>query len=265
MQIEDHPLGTKERRLAIAQKIDACLKAKRLQRKILVLDSLPLTTVEKVFQGEFTEKTLRKIEVILDTTFAPGGATYINPGEAPRELGSYTLSTVEHLQGDYLAVRPLFDKTRCLNAYIIRIAWDPAQARLVFTEHSRPDQRHTQHGDVSVGFGSQFWNLVSMHLGSVRVTTLSLPAGDGLCRGLIATVSNPKGNVLIPAAAPMFLRRLRDGEQPDVGYITADAPAYAEYQSILEGVIAEDFGSLVPPPTLSPTERRQGMTLVKPE
>jgi hypothetical protein len=265
MQIDDHPLGTKDRRQAIAQKIDAYLKAKGLQRKKLVNDFLPLTTLEKVFQGEFSEKTLRKIEVLLDTTFAPGGATYTNPGEAPQELGSYTLSMVDALQGDYLAVRPLFDQTRCLNAYIIRIAWDPAQARLVFTEHNRPDERHTQHGDVSIAFGSRFWNLVSMHMGSIRVTTLFLPMGDGLCRGLIATISNPRGNVLLPAAAPMFLKRLAEGERPDVGYITADAPAFAEYQSILESVIAEDYGCLVPPPTLSPTERRQGMTLVKPE
>jgi hypothetical protein len=134
---------------------------------------------------------------------------------------------------------------------------------LRFEELSRPDAKYTQHGVVYVPFGTPFINLVSTHLGNLRTVLLSLPDREGIARGLITTLSNPKGTIYVPVAAPIFLKRLAQGEQPELGFIRPESEAYAGYLSLLSSVVIDEYGRFVPVPPL-PTDRRRVIAAVKP-
>ena len=105
--------------------------------------------------------------------------------------------------------------------------------------------------------------MVSTHLGNLRTVLLSLPDNDGMCRGLITTLSNPKGTLYTPVAAPVFLRLLNKGEQPDVGFIKPDSASYGAYLDILTSVVSDEFGRFVPAPS-APAERRRAVATTKP-
>jgi hypothetical protein len=142
----------------------------------------------------------------------------------------------------------MFTHPTNLNAYIMRIAWDRTVPSLCFEELSRPDFKYAQKGTVYVPFGTPFINLVSTHLGNMRTVLLSLPDREGICRGLITTLSNPKGTMYTPVAAPIFLKRLAQGEQPELGFITPEHKAYVDYLTILASVVADEYGRFVPAP-----------------
>jgi hypothetical protein len=166
---------SKNERLAIATAIQHHLDAHGLARKDLIRDYLSKSTIDKLFQGEFSERTLTKIEAILKISLTS------KPGEddqAPGQFGGYTLHAVEYMQGDYLCVRPMFTHPTNLSAYIIRIVWDRTVPSLCFEELSRPDFKYAQKGAVYVPFGTPFINLVSTHLGNLRTVLLSLPDRD---------------------------------------------------------------------------------------
>jgi hypothetical protein len=78
---------------------------------------------------------------------------------------------------------------------------------------------------------------------------LSHPDHNGVCRGIISTLSNPKGAIYIPVAAPIFLRRLKAGETPETGVITRKSAAYAAHVKELATVAAEEYGVFVAVPT----------------
>lgn len=253
-------LQTKSQRLAIAAAIQHHLDAHGLSRKDLIRDYLSKSTIDKVFQGEFSERTLTKIEAILNISLT---SKHAEEDQAPSQVGGYAFAAVEHLQGDYLCVRPLFSNPANLNAYIIRIAWDRAAPSLRFEELSRRDLKYAQKGTVYVPFGTPFLNLVSTHLGNLRTVLLSLPDSDGICRGIISTLSNPKGTMYTPVAAPIFLRRLAKGEQPEIGFIKPESEAYGAYVNVLASVVADEFGLFVPVPP-APADRRRPLTAAKP-
>jgi hypothetical protein len=62
-------LGSKEDRKAIASAIQRHLDAIGLARKDLIREHLSKSSIEKLFQGDFTERTLNKVEGILKTSF----------------------------------------------------------------------------------------------------------------------------------------------------------------------------------------------------
>jgi hypothetical protein len=253
-------LQTKAQRLAIATAIQHHLDAHGLSRKDLIREYLSKSSIDKVFQGEFSERTLTKIEAILNISLT---AKHAEDEQAPSQVGGYALQAVDHLQGDYLCVRPLFTQPVNLNAYFIRIAWDRAVPSLRFEELSRRDAKYTQKGTVYVPFGTPFINLVSTHLGNLRTVLLSLPDGDGICRGIISTLSNPKGTMYTPVAAPIFLRRLAKSEQPEIGFIKPENECYVDYLNILTSVMTDEFGLFVPAPP-APADRRRTVAAVKP-
>ena len=259
MSEDQGSLQTKSQRLAIAAAIQHHLDAHGLARKDLIRDYLSKSTIDKLFQGEFSERTLTKIEAILNIALTPKHA---EDDQAPSQIGGYTLQAVDYLQGDYLCVRPLFTDPTNLNAYLIRISWDGATRSLRFEELSRRDAKYAQKGTVYIPFGTPFLNLVSTHLGNLRTVLLSLPDGEGVCRGLITTLSNPKGTMYTPVAAPVFLRRLAANEQPEVGFIKPDSASYAPYLDVLASVVADEFAGFVPAP--APSDRRRAVAAVKP-
>ena len=76
----------------------------------------------------------------------------------------------------------------------------------------------------------------------MRTILLSLPDSDDMMRGIISTLSNPKGSIHIPVAAPIILRKLRPAEEPELGVIPPNHRRYGEYQSWLASVLTEEFG-----------------------
>jgi hypothetical protein len=247
-------LGSKQDKKAIASAIQRHLDANGLARKDLIREHLSKSSIEKLFQGDFTERTLNKVEGILKTTFQR--QPNVRDDTAAKSVGGYVFDAVENLQGDYLCVRPMFANPANFNAYLISISWSDQQKCLVFEEKSRFDGKYRQVGTVYIPFGTSFMNLVSSSAGNVRTVLLSLPDTEDMMRGIISTLSNPKGSIYIPVAAPIVLRKLRAGEEPEFGVIAPDNRRYGEYQSWLATVLTEEFGIFaVPQP---PAQRKSG-------
>src|SRR5215218_532700 len=127
-------LGSKPDKKTIASAIQRYLDANGLARKDLIREHLSKSSIEKLFQGDFTERTLNKVEGILKTSFQRPSAA---KDTAAKSVGGYVFDAVEYLQGDYLCVRPMFANTASFNAYLITIAWSDEQNCLVFEEKSR--------------------------------------------------------------------------------------------------------------------------------
>jgi hypothetical protein len=252
-------LGSKQDRKAIANTIQRHLDAIGLARKDLIREHLSKSSIEKLFQGDFTERTLNKVEGILKTSFQRQPKA--REDTAAKSVGGYVFDAVEYLQGDYLCVRPMFANPANFNAYLISITWSDAQKCLVFEEKSRFDGKYRQIGTVYIPFGTAFMNLVSSSAGNVRTILLSLPDSEDMMRGIISTLSNPKGSIYIPVAAPIVLRKLRAGEEPELGVIARDNRRYAEYQSWLTTVLTEEFGIFAVP---QPSAQRKSGRVAKP-
>src|SRR5476649_141308 len=237
-------LGSKPDKKAIASAIQRYLDANGLARKDLTREHLSKSSIEKLFQGDFTERTLNKIEGVLKTSFQRPSAI---KETAAKSVGGYVFDAVEYLQGDYLCIRPMFANPANFNAYLVTISWSDQRKCLVFEEKSRFDGKYRQQGTVHIPFGTSYMNLVSASAGNVRTILLSLPDSDDMMRGIISTLSNPKGSVYIPVAAPIVLRKLRKAEEPELGIIAEHHRRYGEYQSSLATVLTEEFGIFAVP------------------
>jgi hypothetical protein len=251
---QETALGSKPDKKAIASAIQRYLDANGLARKDLIREHLSKSSIEKLFQGDFTERTLNKVEGILKTSFRKSSAG--RDDTADRSVGGYVFDAVEYLQGDYLCVRPMFANPANFNAYLVTISWNDERKCLVFEEKSRFDGKYRQKGTVHIPFGTAYMNLVSSSAGNVRTILLSLPDSDDLMRGIILTLSNPKGSVYIPVAAPIVLRKLRKAEEPELGVITENQRSHGEYQSSLATVLTEEFGIFAMPQP--PGQRKSG-------
>jgi hypothetical protein len=241
----DTSLGSKPDKKAIADAIQRYLDANGLARKDLIREHLSKSTIEKLFQGDFTDRTLNKVEGVLKTSFQRPSR---RQEAACKTVGAYVFEAVEYLQGDYLCVRPLFTNPSNLSAYLISIVWSNEQNCLVFEEKSRFDAKYRQVGTVYIPFGTSFMNLVSSAQGNVRTILLSLPDSESILRGIISTLSNPKGSIFIPVTAPIFLRKLRAAEEPELGKISPENRSYEEYRALLMTVLTEEFGIFAVPP-----------------
>jgi hypothetical protein len=251
---QETALGSKPDKKAIASAIQRYLDANGLARKDLIREHLSKSSIEKLFQGDFTERTLNKVEGILKTSFRKSSAG--RDDTADRSVGGYVFDAVEYLQGDYLCVRPMFANPANFNAYLVTISWSDERKCLVFEEKSRFDGKYRQKGTVHIPFGTAYMNLVSSSAGNVRTILLSLPDSDDLMRGIMLTLSNPKGSVYIPVAAPIVLRKLRKAEEPELGVITENQRSHGEYQSSLATVLTEEFGIFAEPQP--PGQRKSG-------
>ena len=107
-------LGSKTDRKAIAGAIQRYLDANGLARKDLIREHLSKSSIEKLFQGDFTERTLNKVEGILKTSFQKAAA--VRQEAAAKSVGGYVFDAVDYLQGDYLCIRPMFANPANINA-----------------------------------------------------------------------------------------------------------------------------------------------------
>jgi hypothetical protein len=155
---------------------------------------------------------------------------------ADKALGGYSRANVEELEGRYVCFRATFANPNVINAYIVTIRWDMKQSCLAFEEEARADSTYTQRGQICIPDGKPFINLVTMDRGDIRLITLARPDNQGVARGLVLTLSNPRGMHFTPASAPVVLRRL--GEQiPQLGFVHPGTPDYDLYQEQLRQVL----------------------------
>lgn len=153
------------------------------------------------------------------------------------EIGGYTEESAKELEGRYVCFRPGFGDPGTITAYLVIIRWDRAHACLAFEEQSRPDGAHTQRGMVYLPNGKPFWSLVTVDKGSVRLLMVCRPV-EGIARGIILTLSTPRGAHFTPVAAPVVLRRLGE-ETPTLGFVRPDMPDYNLYYVQLISVVPD--------------------------
>jgi hypothetical protein len=192
---------------------------------------------------------------LLETSLPLGGLEPPVPSSsdsAAKNLGAYSRVNVEELEGSYVCFRPGFTVANLITAYLVVIRWDKAESCLMFEEQGRADASHTQKGRIYIPDGSPFINLMTIEKGAVRLITVSRPNEQEPARGLIMTLSNPRGMHFTPATAPIVLRRVA-GEIPRLGFLRPDSPDYESYRRELETVIPA-FGllSMVPRPAAEP-------------
>jgi hypothetical protein len=137
------------------------------------------------------------------------------------------------------------------------LRWDESESCLVFEEQGRADAAHTQKGHVYIPGEVEYVNFVTLEKGCIRVIIVSRLQKEGCSRGLILTLSNPAGSVYTPASAPVVLRRVKEGEIPQLGFIRPGLPGYDDYRDELETVVPA-FGLFAPP--LQVDAKRKVMT-----
>ncbi|TCM15688.1 helix-turn-helix protein [Novosphingobium sp. PhB165] len=223
---------------------------RRMSRQALAdMARISLSTLEKALAGKrpFTLATLLRIEEALGVNLRPGtipGTPAPLPGAgdvAPEALGAYARSAVAWLEGRYLTLRPSFGTPGSLFAYLTTIRWDSAKACLAFAESGRSDARFEQAGQVSMPNLSGHIYLVTNEQGQYRLAILSRPTIDGGLFGILTTLEVGKGSQLVPAAAPLALRKLAEGEDVALGLVTPEMPHFAPYREMLGRATDDDY------------------------
>jgi transcriptional regulator with XRE-family HTH domain len=223
---------------------------RRISRQALAdMARISLSTLEKALAGKrpFTLATLLRIEEALGVTLRTGGAP-AGAGTAgdiaPDTMGAYARSAVTWMEGRYLTLRPSFGTPGGLFAYLTTIRWVPEKACLGFAESGRSDSRFEQAGHVSMPNLSGHIYLVTNEQGQYRLAILSRPTIDGQLFGILTTLEVGSGSQLVPAAAPVALRKLAEGEEAPLGLVTADMPHFETYREMLARSTGADFARL---------------------
>ncbi|EQB15228.1 helix-turn-helix domain-containing protein [Novosphingobium lindaniclasticum] len=224
---------------------------RRISRQALAdMARISLSTLEKALAGKraFTLATLLRIEEALGVnlragTHAPAAAPHARD-VAPDTMGAYARSAVTWLEGRYLTIRPSFGTPGGLFAYLTTVRWVPEKACLGFAESGRSDSRFEQAGHVSLPNLSGHIYLVTNEQGQYRLAILSRPTIEGQLFGILTTLEVGSGSQLVPAAAPIALRKLADGEDAALGPVTAEMPHFAAYRDLLGRSTEGDFARL---------------------
>ncbi|KQM20390.1 helix-turn-helix domain-containing protein [Novosphingobium sp. Leaf2] len=237
----------------IAQRVREEIARRRISRQALAdMARISLSTLEKALAGKraFTLATVLRIEESLGIALRHGGSAAAatptaNGGDVAAEaMGAYARSAVSWLEGAYLTVRPSFSTPGGLFAYLTTIQWVEERACLGFAESGRSDSRFGQIGFVSLPNRSGHIYLVTNEQGQYRLAILSRPTIDGGLFGILTTLEVGHGSQLVPAAAPLALRRIAEGDDLPLGAITPDMPAFHNYRAMLDVAVDGDFARL---------------------
>ena len=241
---DDRDLPEEQSR-AIAARVREELARRRLSREQLAHDArISLSTLEKALSGRrpFTLATTVRLEEALHTPLRPSRAAAPSESEvAPDALGAYSHASVAWLEGEYLTLRPSFERKGSVYAYRTVIAWDRAAASLVFREADRLDPPFAQTGVVSLPSQSGHVYLVTNHHGQYRLVVLGRPTINGDLHGLVTTLRTV-GSQMFPVSAPVADALLAGVEgEPALGVIPPDHPAHAGYRQRLERTLSESY------------------------
>lgn len=186
------------------------------------------STIFRLLKGEYSTKTLRKVERALGID--PTDATALAATFARIEYGGYSRELYSYYEQSYVCVRPSFADADRLTVYPMSIAWDEDTGALVFRDQNKG---YEQSGVITVPTGTQFLHFVTLDRGSARlITAYHMPENDLVIRGMVMTFANPQGRKLQPAASPIVMFPLDDERdnavakalEGVVGLIAADDP-----------------------------------------
>lgn len=169
------------------------------------------STIFRLLKGDYSRKTLRKVEEALGLGPADGAA---RPAVAVADIryGGYLRELLGYYEGEYRCLRASFADRDRIILYPFRIAWSDEECALLF-EDGNPG--YEQSGVIAVPTGTQFLHFLTLSNGSARlITAYHVPPGERVIRGLILTFANPRGRELYPAAAPILMIRNPAGPDP---------------------------------------------------
>ena len=208
------------------------------QRTLAEKTLLGESTVFRLLRGEYTAKTLRKVEhaLGLEAERQP-----VAPLIADLRYGAYVRQLFSYYEGSYCCIRPGFTDLSKLVVYPIDISWSDKEQALIFADRNPGYQ---QAGVISVPVGAPFLYLVTLDRGSARqMTIFQAPEAEPVLKGLLTTLANPRGRELYPAAAPVLLIR-QAGEAacaarlpPDLnGVVDRGHSALASYAALIDAL-----------------------------
>ena len=229
----------------VAARIREELARRRWSREALAHQArISLSTLEKALAGRrpFTLATTVRLEEALGVALRPGRPAQAAPAPfAPEQLGHYTRPAVGWLEGDYLTIRPSFDRPGAVYAYRTAIRWDDEASALAFSENSRLDAAFTQSGAVSLSNQSGHIYLVTVQSGQYRLIVLGRPTITREMYGLITTLQAGVGSQLVPASAPIALVPLKGRPEPALGMIGPEHPDHAGYRAHLDRTTDQSY------------------------
>lgn len=229
----------------VGRRVREEIARRRISRQALAdMAKISLSTLEKALAGTrpFTLATTLRIEAALGVELRSAAPAPAHAADtAPEAMGAYARSAVRWVEGRYLTLRPSFGTAGAIFAYLTTIRWSDDQGYLGFAESERVDARFEQAGHVSMPNLSGYLYLVTNTLGQYRMMVLARPTIDGILYGVLTTLQAASGAQLVPAACPVALRKLTDGEQPTTGLIASGAPDYSRHRALLARATTDDF------------------------
>lgn len=201
------------------------------------------STIFRLLKGEYSTKTLRKVERALGID--PTDVTALAATFARIEYGGYSRELYSYYEQDYVCVRQSFADSDRLTVYPMSISWDEDTGALVFRDHNKG---YEQSGVITVPTGTQFLHFVTLDRGSARlITAYHMPENDLVIRGMVMTFANPQGRKLQPAAAPIVMFPVDDAKEgSDVRaldgvseIIPKDDPRVADAAKVLNAIDAQ--------------------------
>ena len=174
------------------------------QRRLADKALLGEATVFRLLKGDYSTKTLRKVERALDLQLddPPGGDVTV----ADMSVGGYVKQLYEYYCGEYLCVKPAFKDRGLYYTYRMDINWSDEKNCLIFQDFN---PSYEQTGTIMVSQGTQFVHFLTCDQGSARlITAYHMPSSRNTIRGISLTLANPKGRVLYPAAYPIIMKRV---------------------------------------------------------
>jgi hypothetical protein len=200
-----------------------------------------------------TDQTITLIEEALGQTFLPSeGESAQTNTDASDALGGYSAKSVKGYIGEYVCIRPAFDRPQDLNVYLMDIVWKDIEGCLAFQEKERSDGRDPKSGRVYIN-KQGFMSLLMIDRGDVRQIILS-ELEDGVLAGLILTLSRIRGNAHIPVTAPLVVFKA-NGRRFELGRIEERNAIYKTYQELLLKAVEHGGDQILAPP-LNALQRR---------
>ncbi len=183
------------------------------QRRLADKAMLGEATIFRLMKGDYSRKTLLKIEKILELDLTHTSKAALPSGAIVSTIqnGGYLRELYDYYAGDYICVRPAFVNDTHYTVYQMRIEWSDEEASLVFFDKN---PRHEQKGVITVPIGTQYLHFLTQDKGSVRlITAYHMPQNRNSLRGLSLTFANPKGHDFYPASVPIVMRRITEKTQ----------------------------------------------------
>lgn len=182
----------------------------KLAEKALLGDA----TIFRFFRGDYTIKTLRRIEQALGIDLdGEKERTDEKNMIADVRYGGYNKQLYDYYEGQYICMRPAFVDADRYMVYQMEIYWSDIGPGLMFRDKN---PGYEQGGQILVPIGTPFLHFLTLSGGSARLMTMyHMVRGKNVMRGLSLTISSQvSGTDLHPAATPILFHRITD-EHPE--------------------------------------------------